>query len=722
MHGQGPLLVLAGAGSGKTRVITYRVARLIADGEPPESILAVTFTNKAAEEMRERVRKLAGTGRVWISTFHALGARVLRRHADLAGRTPGFSIYDDDDSRALGRRVMQELGLAADKQQLERLLRAVEKSKHRLLDPPAARGLDELERKFYAAYQRKLDAADALDFADLIFRLHRLWRDRPEVLDTYRRRFRHVLVDEFQDTDRAQAGLLKLLCPPGANLCVVGDDDQAIYNWRDADIGHILGFERDWPGARVVRLERNYRSGGAILEAASKLIAHNRRRHEKRLWTEGERGEPVRLFFFADDLAEASGVARAILSARARGEKLSAQAVLYRVNAQSRVLEEAFRLYGLPYRLVGGTRFFDRQEIRDAMAYLRLLLNPRSDIDLLRILNVPARGLGEGTREKLQQLAGRRGSSILEVMREEELGELRPAERRRVLEFRALMDGMQARRARDGDISGAEAVELVLRQSGYREALETSRDERAADRLENLIELGASAADFAARSGDDSLGAFLEHVALVTADDLAGPEAEAVNLMTLHSAKGLEFETVHLVGLEEGLLPHGRSVGEAGEGGYGAAVEEERRLLYVGMTRAKKTLRLSFAESRALFGQHSYTGPSRFLAELEGAVSLGEENGVVQSRADTGGGRPERFELDLDEGDGVFMDGGSEYDQRSESERGGDLVGRYVVHPQLGTGKVISQREGGRGLKLEVAFEQSGRRTVLARFCRPLDT
>lgn len=707
-HGEGPLMVLAGAGSGKTRVITYRIARLVTDGVAPYNILAVTFTNKAAEEMRHRVLKLVGAEGVWISTFHSLGARLLRRHAELAGRTPDFVIYDEDDSRRLGKKVMQKLGLNPDSQALAYFLRVVEKCKHQLRGPDQTRGLNTDESLFYREYQQALDQANAFDFADLIFRLHRLWQENASLLEQYRRRFRWVLVDEFQDTDRAQAGLLELLCPPEANLCVVGDDDQAIYNWRDADVSHILNFQRHWPAARVVRLERNYRSTSAILEVAFSLIRHNHRRHAKKLWTDMAGGPPVRFCAFADDYQEAESVAREVLAARQRGESLSEMAVLYRVNAQSRVLEEVLRLYGLPYRVVGGVRFFERQEIKDVLAYLRLALNPDSDLDLLRVINVPARGIGDTTRGRLEKEAARRGVSIWRLIQAAPPEQLRPAEARRLQEFRQLLLNLQDSCRR---LPAAEGLELILRQSGYWQALESSREEAAEDRLANVMELVNSARQFAEMSGDESPGAFLEHVALFTAQDTVATGAEMLNLMTLHSAKGLEFYRVFIVGLEEQLLPHWRAFDSETGVVNQDELEEERRLLYVGITRARRELRLSCAEYRTLHGQSRPSEPSRFLEEIAQHLQ-----GEVGSGAAPYAHRQVDFDLpELEENPFECDD---DYGQLPSDERSERLLGRSVEHPVFGRGRVLGVRPGSGGLKLEISFEQAGQRTVLASWCK----
>jgi len=720
VSGEGPLLILAGAGSGKTRVITCRIAHLIQEkGVRPYSILAVTFTNKAAGEMQARVERLVGeVSGLWISTFHAFGARVLRRHADLLGYGRDFVIYDEDDVKRLGQGVLRELDLDPELYRVDKMLRAVEKAKHRLRAPGEGGIKKGEEASFYARYQKRLQQANAFDFADLIFQTHRLWERHPPVLDEYRERFEHVLVDEFQDTDRAQYGLLRMLCHSSANICVVGDDDQSIYMWRDADVSHILGFERDYPGARVVKLERNYRSTANILAAASRVIARNRNRHEKKLWTEDEPGMPVQFNYLADEREEGDWVARTILEAGRETGGLGRVAVFYRMNAQSRALEEAFRLYGVPYVVVGGTRFFDRKEIRDLVAYLRMVANPKSDVDLLRIINVPARGIGKLTRERLQAGASRADCSIWEILESGELGVLRKAERGKVLGFRELIEGLRAAAA---DRDPEEIIELCIGRSGYLTALEKEGSETSMARQENLRELVTAAMEFSSMTGDRTLEGFLQHIALITDVDMAErgaapqavPRTEAVSLMTLHAAKGLEFDWVFLVGLEEGLLPHYRSL-EAGEESHRVrgGVEEERRLCYVGMTRARRCLFLSCAHSRSIFGRTERNPPSRFLEDVPGVgvTQRGRENTV------------DLLDVDLDEGDEVVVDYSDEYSQIPETssrpEGPLDWVGQRVDHSSFGRGKVTNAQASSRGVKLVIQFESVGRKVVYSNYVR----
>jgi DNA helicase-2/ATP-dependent DNA helicase PcrA len=716
LHGEGPILILAGAGSGKTRVITYRIAHLVQERSVrPYQILAVTFTNKAAGEMQERVERLVGEAPgLWISTFHAFGARVLRRHADLLGYGRDFVIYDEDDVKRLGQAVLKELDLDPELYRVDKMLRAVERAKHRLKGPKEGGIKKGEETNFYARYQKRLQQANAFDFADLIFQTHRLWERHPPVLDEYRGRFEHVLVDEFQDTDRAQYGLLRMLCHSAANICVVGDDDQSIYMWRDADVSHILGFERDFPGARVVKLERNYRSTANILAAASRVIARNRNRHEKTLWTEDEPGMPVQFNYLADEREEADWAARTILEAGRETGGLGRVAVFYRMNAQSRALEEAFRLYGLPYVVVGGTRFFDRREIRDLVAYLRMVANPKSDVDLLRIINVPARGIGKLTRERLQAGASRADCSIWEILESGKLEVLRKAERDKVQGFRELISSLRAAAV---DRGPEEIIELCIERSGYLQALEKEGSETSMARQENLRELVTAAMEFSSMTGDRTLEGFLQHIALITDVDMAESGAEAVSLMTLHAAKGLEFDWVFLVGLEEGLLPHYRSLDADADGDpqrTRGGVEEERRLCYVGMTRARRCLFLSCAHTRSIFGRTERNPPSRFLEDVPG-VGVRDQKRERKANLDL-------IDVDLDESDELVVDYSDEYSQISPGSQRpeGPLgwVGQEVDHSSFGRGTVTDARTSSRGVKLVIEFESAGRKVVYSNYVR----
>jgi DNA helicase-2/ATP-dependent DNA helicase PcrA len=615
-HPRGPLLILAGAGSGKTRVLAYRVAWLIRDqGVPPAHILAVTFTNKAAAEMRERVDRLVGgaIGRaMWIGTFHHICSRILRRHGDRIGVDRRFVIFDEDDQRSLIRGILKDLGLDERRFPPGVVLGLIDRAKNEAVDHLAyaaqATGFyEEIVARVFRAYQAALRERNALDFDDLLLEVLRLFREAPEVGEEYADRFQHVLVDEYQDTNRAQYLIVRALAARHRNLCVVGDDDQSIYRWRGADVRNILDFERDYPDATIVKLEQNYRSTKTILAAASGVIRHNPHRHEKSLWTANPEGEGVILYEAYDGHDEARMIAEEIKRLR-DGLAYRDMVVLYRTNAQSRLFEEQFLRSGIPYTIVGGVRFYERKEIRDLIAYLRLALNPADGTSLERILNVPRRGIGEVSLERLRAYAAAHGLGVLDALaRPEGLALLPRAAQRAAAEFVGVIERL---RDRAGRVRAAELIEQAIAETGYQAMLEAEGTDEAYGRLENLRELVTVAQEFEQTTGESSVEAFLQHLALVTDLDTWQPDADRTTLMTLHSAKGLEFAVVFLAGMEEGLFPHARALDE--EGG----LEEERRLCYVGMTRARQRLYLSYARNRMIFGSATPGIPSRFLDEV----------------------------------------------------------------------------------------------------------
>lgn len=627
LHGEGPLLVIAGAGSGKTRVVVTRIAHLIlAGGVPAESILAVTFTNKAADEMRERVVQLLNAhGRQdarkpMVSTFHSFCVRLLRQHgAPLAeirkGFTPQFLIFDAQDQRTVVKEVCRELGLVDREFKPAYVQAAISRAKnagHKRIGSsktrdPRTRSLN----RAYKAYQAKLQEANALDFDDLLLEAVELLRLSPVIRDHFRNRYRYLLIDEYQDTNRPQYEIMRLLVEPRRNVCAVGDEDQAIYSWRGADIGNILGFELDFPSAKVVRLEQNYRSTRNILAAASAVIEHNDQRKGKRLWSAGPAGDLPVLYRAWDGHAEARYVAKAA------GEILDRDpdaqfGVLYRTNAQSRLIEEAFRREGREFVVVGGLAFYQRAEVKDLLAYLKAAVSPDDGVSLRRIINVPARGIGKTTLQRLQDYASVEGVSLWRAIEETVDRHLLPARARAALQaFRKLMIDLRDRLETDGCAS---LVAWVYRNSGYQDMLESKASEASEARIENIKELEVAAGE--ASMGGSSLYDFLDYAALISdADGI--DQAARVQLMTLHTAKGLEFQAVAMVGMEESLLPHGRSLGGKGDG-----LEEERRLCYVGMTRARRFLFLTWAEKRSLYGagNHEPMEPSRFLHEIPPAL------------------------------------------------------------------------------------------------------
>jgi DNA helicase-2/ATP-dependent DNA helicase PcrA len=615
LHDTGPLLVLAGAGSGKTRVLTHRAARLIAErGVPPWRILAITFTNKAATELRERLRALVGpeAGEIWTGTFHATCVRILRREAEVVGYGRDFVIYDADDQLRLIRQCLADEQVDPKRIPPRAVQAAVSDGKSRMLEPEdlaaqAQSYRDEEIARVARRYAERLRTNQAMDFDDLLLLAVRALETDEGVRARWQGRFAHVMVDEYQDTNHAQYRLVRVLAEPERNLCVVGDDDQGIYSWRGADVRNILDFERDYPEARVVALEQNYRSSGTILRAANAVVQQNRGRHPKRLWTEREDGEPIAIVACRDEHEEARLVASEIQSAVARGERLSDVAVFYRTNAQSRAIEDQLVRRGIAYRVIGGPRFYERAEIRDLLAYLRPVTNPADAVSLARMLGVPKRGIGPACIQRLNAFAAQHGVAVADALAQAEaIPGLQPAQRRKLLEASELLGEL-----RTMDEAGApleRIIEHAIDRSGIRETLDAERTIESQGRMENLDELVSVAAEHGGER-QVRLATFLEEVALQADADAVDEEAGAVTVMTIHNAKGLEFDTVLITGLEETLFPHVRS--DTPE-----SLEEERRLFYVGITRARVRLALTHAESRALHGARDYRLPSRFLAEI----------------------------------------------------------------------------------------------------------
>ena len=704
-HGEGPLLILAGAGSGKTRVLTYRIAYLIGfAGVDPREILAVTFTNKAAREMLRRVEALLGSraAGVWIGTFHGICLRILRAHAHLLEVGPGFTICDTDDQKRLAKTVVEELGLNPGRHPPAPLLYRVQRAKDEGLGPgdlPAKKPSERTLAEFYARYQEHLREARALDFGDLLLETLRLLERHPDLADHYRRRFRHVLVDEFQDTNRVQYRIARELARGHGNLCVVGDDDQSIYGWRGADLRNILSFEQDFPGVRVVKLEQNYRSTRAILDAAWTVVSRNRNRHPKRLWTAREGGDPLVVHEARTEEEEAAWVADTVLELRSRGMPLGEIAILYRMHALSRPFEEAFMARGIPYVVYGGLRFYDRKEVRDALAYLRLVANPDDPLAFRRAVGAPPRGIGAATLEAVEAIAAAEGVG---VGRAAEMavtgGRLRTRQARALGTFLAQL---RAWRELVGAVPLRELLLRILEDSGYLEALKRLENREARERLENLEEL-LNAAEAFERDEQGSLQDFLDRAALATDQDVGPERAEAVTLMTLHAAKGLEYRVVFLTGLEEGVFPHHLSAHEDGE------AEEERRLCYVGMTRAKDRLFLTRARIRRIYGQdQGIRPPSRFLNELPEGVFRrvepvpGEDGWEARDEGppQDAGGR-----TGFDEGLYVVPEPG-EVTFRA---------GMRVRHPRHGAGRILRVEGRGPATKLVVRFD-GGTRKLLAR-------
>jgi DNA helicase-2/ATP-dependent DNA helicase PcrA len=615
---EGPLLVIAGAGSGKTRVLTYRVAHLInAVGAKPNEILAITFTNKAAGEMRERLQRLLGrTGQgLWILTFHAACGRILRREAQRLGYRSNFTIYDQADQVRLVKQCLEELERDPKRFTPRGIHNQISHAKNRLISPDEYANqvqsfYDQTVADVYQLYQRRMFASNAVDFDDLLMLTVDVLERFPDVREKWQKAFRYILVDEYQDTNHAQYRLLQLLAEKHQNLMAVGDPDQSIYAFRGADINNILDFERDFPGTRTIALEQNYRSTNSILDAANNVISNNRERKPKELWSELGDGEPVRVLEVEDEHAEARFVAAGIAGLVEEGFSGDEVAIFYRTNAQSRVLEDVLVRQGVGYQVIGGPRFYERAEIKDAIAYLQVIDNPYDAVSLQRIANRPRRGIGDSSLARLQTWADAQGRSLWEATEFAEEAGVGAAPLRAVQGFRTLMQSLQSGAL---ELPVSELLERTLERSGYLEALEAERTIEALGRLENLQELVGVAREYQEREDEPSLSHFLQEISLYSDQDAIRGEESLVTLMTLHNAKGLEFRAVYLIGMEEGIFPHSRSIEEQG-------IEEERRLAYVGMTRAREQLTLTHASSRSLWGSRGYNLPSRFLDELPSSI------------------------------------------------------------------------------------------------------
>ena len=690
IHGQGPLLILAGAGSGKTRVLTYRIAFLVAEKLAlPENILGVTFTNKAAGEMKERVGKLLGvkSANVWLSTFHSFCAKILRQYADRLCFSRSFTIYDEDDQTSLISGCIRERDLPKQRFSSGAVLNKISSCKNVLVDwrenyNYAHDYFDKTAAALYQDYQTRLEKANAMDFDDLLMLTVKLFRQEPQVLSQLQDRFQYLLVDEYQDTNHAQYMLLKLLAEKEKNLAVVGDDDQSIYGWRGADLKNILDFERDYPNCKVIRLEQNYRSTQKILDAAWSVVKNNLSRKDKKLWTENESGERIKLLESFDEKHEALLVVDKIRGLSNK-YKWSDFVILYRTNAQSRVLEQGLRDAGIPYVIVGGVRFYERKEIKDVLAFLKVLTNPKDDLSLKRIVKTFGDGVGEKTLSNVEEFASRNGITLLEALQQEGLQkELSPRARKTIAKITGWLndlDGMKNKLGLD------ELVEKILEKTGYLEALTQENTEESLTRAENLKELVAAVREFKERTDNPGLENFLEEVTLITDIDQWDDSKEAVTLMTLHAAKGLEFSVVFMVGLEEGLFPLSRSLESVEQ------TEEERRLFYVGCTRAKNLLFLSYARMRSRFGQ-MLNLKSRFLDELPEELIETEkpEEKVWETVAK---------KIEVNSGMNSML-----------------RVGCRIIHPTFGYGEVVGKDGAGENLRLTVIFRGGVKKRLLAKY------
>ena len=738
LHRDGALLILAGAGSGKTRVITYRIAYLIGDGHAkPDEVLAVTFTNKAAQEMRERVEALIGdeAGGVWLSTFHSLCARLLRREAPKIGLSRDFVIYDSSDQVAVVKQAQRELGIDDKLVPPRMALSRISQAKNRMEGPDTLRGKwnlrDEQIAKIYEKYLTTLKDCNALDFDDLLLKTVELFESSEPTRNYYAGKFRFVMVDEYQDTNRPQYLLIKRLSEQYRNLAVVGDPDQSIYKWRGADLKNILDFEHDFPEAAVVKLEQNYRSTQVILDAATAVISQNRNRKDKRLWTDQKGGARIVYFRGNDELEEADFITRSIKQARS-ADFDSMVAILYRTNAQSRAIEDSLMRESIPYKIIGGVRFYERKEIKDALAYLKLIINPHDDVSLRRVINVPARGIGKGVMDSLQAIspedvvadappllaAGLQETisvrsmwaRVLYAVDEARLGN------RAITALRTFRDLI----ANLADAARQDTVSILigkmLDRSGYLNDLRDENSEEANERIENLMELVSAARDFETHEAEPTLGGFVDRLSLLSeVDEESGKRDAKVWMMTMHAAKGLEFPMVIIAGLEEGLFPHSRSAEDDDE------LEEERRLCYVGMTRARRQLVLTGAARRRVFGEYQSCEPSRFLDEIPAtlmeritpAPSPRYDSAFAHSHYDfrtnpygrKGSSRPKEREATY------------AYENEDQSSTG-VRTGMRVRHAQFGVGSVIAVEEHNDDMKITVRFVSVGVKKLLAKYAK----
>lgn len=716
---EGPLLILAGAGSGKTRVLTHRIAFLISEkGVPPESILAITFTNKAAGEMKERLEQMIGsvTAQMWVSTFHSACVRILRRDAEILGYKRSFTIYDAADQRTLLKEILKELNLDEKKFPVRSIQETISRAKNQLYTPEmfdreASGFYDSKVAQVYYRYQENLKKNNCMDFDDLLMQAVILLSRSLDLLSFYQNRFQYILVDEYQDTNHAQYMLIKLLSENHRNLCVVGDDDQSIYGWRGADLNNILDFEKDYPEAKVIKLEQNYRSTQNILRAANQVISHNRGRKGKDLWTDNIEGEKVTVYYAPSERAEADFIAGEIRRLQsAENRSLDDFAVFYRTNAQSRVIEECFMRQGLPYNIVGTLRFYDRREIKDLLAYLRILVNPADSLSMARIINVPRRGIGQVSWARLQGYAEQQGitvsQALLEADRVPNLGRVKGA----ALELGNILDTLQRQQDK---VTVTKTVLDVLSMTGYLAELEEEKTEDAYMRIENIQEFLSVTQEYDRDNPTADLTAFLENIALISEIDSYSEGIGSVVLMTLHTAKGLEFPVVFISGMEEGVFPHSRSLSSEPE------TEEERRLCYVGMTRAKEKLYLTHTMQRTLYGNTLLNEPSRFLAEIpeefvekkgQETVSFGTSIGGRGS-AKKGGFEGDKLEV------GKTASGKGE----GADEGAGDVVSDFAVgdkvfHTVFGSGTVVGVGTGGGDDTITVAFPDKGLKNLLPRY------
>lgn len=715
----GPLLILAGAGSGKTRVMTHRIAYLVKEkGVAPWRILAVTFTNKAAREMRERVAALVGEGAkdIWVTTFHSACVRILRKHIKKLGFKSSFVIYDSDDQLTLVKDCLKELNMDTKYYPPREIRAAIGRIKDNMEGPQdyieANQGDYRKEKigEIYALYQSKLTGNNALDFNDILLKTLELFVMRKDVLDEYRNRFIHVMVDEYQDTNEPQFQLVRLISGKHNNICVVGDDDQSIYGWRGANIQNILDFENAFDDAKVIKLEENYRSYSTILKAANAVIENNPGRKGKTLWTQRGDGTRIQIKKAENEHHEADFICRTIKKLQSEGKKFGDIGILYRMNSQSRVIEENLMKYTISYQIYGGTRFYDRKEIKDIIAYLRLIINPEDDISLKRVINMPRRGIGKKTIAEVESFAGQLSISMLPVLADiEEMGIVSAARAKKLKEFYELINDL---RHNNEVMNLSEFVEYALDKTGYIKALESGDSVENRTRLENVRELVGAAADFASDNPDGELSDYLENIALVSDIDAMDDETGTVSLMTIHSAKGLEFPVVFITGLEEGIFPHSRSLDDP------VQMEEERRLCYVAITRAEDILYLTMAENRRLAAYSTMQMKSRFIDELPEELVEEVENIPKPMNKPKTYSKKQRYDF-FTGSVANTMNGSASGRKHTDANQNNVMAGKYKVgdrvsHKRFGNGMIVQVSGEGDKQMLRIAFSEGGIKTFMA--------
>lgn len=730
----GQVLILAGAGSGKTRVLTHRIAHMVDDLDiPPYNILAITFTNKAAKEMKDRVKALIGerAENMWISTFHSTCVRILRREIDKLGYKSSFTIYDSSDQKTLVKECMKTLNINEKDITEQEIMGKIGKAKDRMQDVRSFMLENESnfrEKKIadaYEMYQKRLKENNALDFDDLIFKTVELFKKNPEVLDFYQNKFKYIMVDEYQDTNGAQYELVKLLAAKYKNICVVGDDDQCIYQWRGADIENILSFEKDYPSAKVIKLEQNYRSKGNILDAANTVIINNSHRKSKVLRTEQEGGSKIKVYRAYADSYEGDFVGMQISKIKeAESKNYNDFAILYRTNAQSRIFEESFRRKGIPYKIVGGTRFYDRKEIKDMLAYLKVIINPQDDISIKRIINVPKRGIGDATVNKVQDFAENFELNMWDALAE--VRTIPTLTARNVSTIEPFVGLMERFMELSEVIPVSELIKTILEETGYLKQLKESKEIEDKSRIDNLEELVSDAVEFEKSSEDKTLSAYLEKVSLVQDTDKIEDEDDSVVLMTVHSAKGLEFPVVFMVGMENGIFPGNASFEKESE------MEESRRLCYVGITRAKEVLFMTSAEVRRVFGRTVAYPQSDFINEIKPELKeyVANDKAKIKSRDSfvntSSYNNPHSLRNNLTGNNQVAKSGlslsrnGFDITPNNMNQSSGKYLnaseatlGRKVIHEKFGVGTIVQVQENGGDKKLTIAFDKQGVKNLM---------